>query len=193
MKFTSKRVLLKRLAALYDNMAKAYASSSPEGFTCEGCTQNCCVSHFQHHTHIEWRYLWDGLEALPEEKRALYVERARENVLQASQALAAGEIPRVMCPVNDEGRCGIYQHRLMICRLYGVPNMFLSRSGIRQFPGCPVCMEAIGDSAHERMDRTPLYRELAALEMEYLGSRRNQAPKVDMTLAEMIVAGPPKP
>jgi len=193
MKFTSKRVLLRRLAALYETMAKAYAASAPQGFSCEGCTRNCCVSYFQHHTYLEWRYLWDGLEALPEEKRALYVERARENVRLTREALARGETPSVMCPVNDEGRCGLYEHRLMICRLYGVPNLFLSRSGIREFPGCPVCMEAIGAAPYERMDRTPLYRELAALEMDFLGSRRGQAPKVDMTLAEMIVAGPPKP
>jgi hypothetical protein len=193
MKFVSKRTLTRRLAALYAKMGQAYATAAPEGFTCEGCQQNCCVSYFQHHTHIEWYYLWEGLNALSQEKRTEYVERSRENVDRTREALARGEIPRVMCPVNEDGKCGLYEHRMMICRMYGVPNILLSRAGLKQFPGCPKAMELVAGRDYERVDRTPLYRELAQLEMEFLGSRRNQVPKVDMTLAEMILAGPPKP
>jgi len=193
MKFVSKRVLSRKLAALYDRMGQSYAKAAPEGFTCEGCGQNCCVSYFQHHTHIEWHYLWEGLEALPEAKREEYIQRARDYVLAANEALAEGRAPTAMCPVNDEGKCGIYKHRLMICRMYGVPNFFIGRGGVREFPGCPVCMELVGPDGGSRVDRTQLYRDLAQLEMEFLGARRNLAPKVDMTLAEMILAGPPKP
>ncbi|MFZ5426832.1 MAG: hypothetical protein ACOZEN_07645 [Thermodesulfobacteriota bacterium] len=193
MKFVSKRVLSRKLAALYGKMAQSFAKAAPEGFTCDGCTQNCCVSYFQHHTHIEWHYLWEGLSALPEAKREEYVNRARDYVLKSSEALSRGEIPKEMCPVNEDGKCGLYEHRMMICRMYGVPNFLVGRSGLKQFPGCPVCMEMIGGREIDRVDRTVLYRELAQLEMEFLGSRRNMAPKVDMTLAEMILAGPPKP
>lgn len=193
MKFVSKRTLSRRLAALYAKMGKAFDKAAPEGFTCEGCQQNCCVSYFQHHTHIEWYYLWEGLKALPEAKQAEYLARARENVDRTREALARGEVPKVMCPVNEDGKCGLYEHRMMICRMYGVPNVLLGRSGLRQFPGCPVCMEKVEGREHERVDRTPLYRELVELEMDFLGSRRNQIPRVDMTLSEMIVAGPPRP
>jgi len=192
MKFVSKRALSRRLAALYDRMGQAYAKAAPQGFSCQGCASNCCVSYFQHHTHIEWHYLWEGLAALPEERREAYVRRAHDYVGQARQALAEGRAPDALCPVNDDGACGLYAHRMMICRLYGVPNVVLGRAGLREFPGCPRCMEAVNPSAPAVVDRTPLYRELAQLEMEFLGSRRNQAPKVDMTLAEMIVAGPPR-
>jgi hypothetical protein len=192
MKFVSKRTQSRRLAALYAKMAKAFATAAPENFTCEGCTQNCCVSHFQHHTYLEWHYLWEGLNALPDAKRAEYLERARDNVAQTREALSRGEVPRVMCPVNEDGRCGLYEHRLMICRMYGVPNLVVTHSGLKQFPGCPVCMDLLKGSVDSAVDRTPLYRELAQLEMELLGSRRNLMPKVDMTLAEMMVAGPPR-
>ncbi|GAB6039118.1 hypothetical protein JCM15519_36770 [Fundidesulfovibrio butyratiphilus] len=193
MKHTSKRVLLHKLTALYDKMAQAFAAATPQGFTCAGCSTNCCVSHFQHHTYMEWLYLWQGMNALPEERRALYLERARENVRLSSESLARGEIPRVMCPVNDDGACGLYEHRLMICRLYGVPNMLLAHTGVKEFPGCPSCMDMLKDLPdHAVVDRTPLYRELAGLEMSLLGSRRGQLPKVDLTLAQMLVAGPPK-
>ena len=193
MKFVSKRTLTRRLDALYAKMGQAYAKAAPESFTCEGCQQNCCVSYFQHHTHIEWYYLWEGLNALAKEKRDEYAARSRENVDRTREALARGEIPRVMCPVNEDGQCGLYEHRMMICRMYGVPNILLSRAGLKQFPGCPKAMELVIGREYDRVDRTPLYRELAQLEMEFLGSRRNQVPKVDMTLAEMILAGPPKP
>jgi hypothetical protein len=46
MKFVSKRTLTCRLAALYSKMGQAYAKAAPEGLTCEGCQQNCCVSYF---------------------------------------------------------------------------------------------------------------------------------------------------
>lgn len=194
MKHTSKRVLSRRLAALYQKMAQSFAAAAPEGFTCEGCATNCCVSYFQHHTHVEWHYLWEGLNELSEEKRTRYVERARDYVLKTSAALAEGRTPAEMCPVNDEGKCGLYGHRMMICRMYGVPNFLLGREGLRQFPGCPECMKLLeAKGEYPRVDRTGLYRELAQLELEFLGSRRNAAPRVDMTLAEMILAGPPKP
>ncbi|GFK93254.1 hypothetical protein NNJEOMEG_01085 [Fundidesulfovibrio magnetotacticus] len=192
MKHVSKRTLSRRLAALYGKMAQAYAQAAPQGFTCRDCASNCCVSYFQHHTHIEWHYLWEGLDALPAERREAYVERARDYVAKARQALDEGRTPDAMCPLNDEGGCGLYEHRMMICRLYGVPNVVLGRDGLRQFPGCPRCMDLADPAKPPVVDRTPLYRELAQLEMEFLGSRRNQTPKVDMTLAEMILAGPPR-
>ncbi len=189
----SKRVISRRLAAIYDTMAAAYAKAAPAGFTCEGCTRNCCTSYFQHHTYVEWFYVWEGLNALPEAQRMEYVARAQENVRLCHEAKERGEIPKVMCPVNNDGKCGLYMHRLMICRLYGVPNMLIGRSGLSKFPGCPIAMELIPDINHTPLvDRTPLYRELAQLEMDSLGSRRSQLPKVDLTLSEMIVAGPPK-
>jgi len=191
-KLVSKRTQSRRLAALYGKMAAAYAKAMPQGFTCEACPQNCCVSHFQHHTYLEWHTLWEGLNALPQAKRDQYIEKARENVARTREALDRGETPRVMCPVNEDGKCGLYEHRLMICRLYGIPNTVLTRGDFREFPGCPVCMKLLTGKEHVPMDRTPFYRELAALELELLGARRAVLPKVDMTLSEMIVAGPPK-
>ena len=189
----SKRTVYRRLAALYETMATAYAKAAPAGFSCEGCAQNCCTSYFQHHTYVEWLYVWEGLSALPEAKREEYVARAAENVRLCREAKARGEIPKVMCPVNDAGKCGLYMHRLMICRMYGVPNMLIGRGGLSRFPGCPVAMGLIADPNDTPVvDRTPLYRELARLEMDSMGSRKGQLPKVDLTLSEMIVAGPPK-
>lgn len=188
-----RRAVLARLATLYADMDAAYtAAAAAAGLSCAGCAENCCVSFFQHHTRVEWLYLHQGLEALPAERRERYLERARDYVAAAREAFVRGETPRVMCPLNDDGLCGLYDHRLMICRLHGVPNVLIGGMGVREFPGCGPCQRLVAANPHARvMDRTPLLRRLAGLEMELWGNKPGRPPKVDMTLAEMLVAGPP--
>ena len=187
------RGVLKKLAALYADMDAAYsAAAAAAGLSCAGCAENCCVSFFAHHTHAEWLYLHQGLAALAPERRAAYEARARDYVAAVGQSHARGETPTAMCPVNDAGLCGLYEHRLMICRLHGVPNVLIGGLGIREFPGCEPCQRLTAAGAGTKaMDRTPLLRRLAGLEMELWGSRPGRPPKVDMTLAEMILASPP--
>jgi len=191
---SSKKGVLRRLEALYEKMGLAYqAAAEPLGFTCDACDRNCCVSFFQHHTYVEWLYLFEGLKELDEAARAVFLEKAAAYVEESRQALSRGETPSAMCPLNVEGRCGLYKHRLMICRLHGVPNILLKSGQVREFPGCWRSQELCAANPGFRiMDRTPLYRELAALEMDLLGAKRGKLPRVDMTLAEMLLAGPPK-
>ncbi|GAB6177233.1 hypothetical protein JCM16814_21240 [Desulfobaculum senezii] len=191
--------VFRRLAALYDRMQKEYdATVADTGFTCMDCPQNCCTSYFQHHTYVEWAYLWKGMEALPEDKRALYLSRAQDYVTHMQEKLAAGERPDAMCPLNDDGLCGLYTHRLMICRLHGVVHTLATKGRFdrieqKEYPGCWRFKEVTdGRDDLRPLDRTPLYRDLAKLEMDFLGSRMAAMPKVNLTLAEMLVQGPPK-
>ncbi len=188
--------LFRRLGGLYHRMEKQYDELARRvEFSCRGCEDNCCVSFFQHHTHIEWAYLWQGLQALPQEQRERYLERARLNVELCREALARGELPRVMCPLNDDGLCGVYAHRLMICRLHGVANTLTMPGRLpARWPGCDrfqAIVRGLDPGRVPVLDRTPLYRELAELEMEHLSGLDRPLPRVDMTLAEMLVAGPP--
>ena len=186
------RGVLKKLASLYADMDAAYtAAAAAAGLSCAGCAENCCVSFFQHHTHAEWLYLHEGLAKLPPDRREAYEARARAYVEAVRESLAQGQTPTAMCPVNDDGLCGHYEHRFMICRLHGVPNILLAGMNIREFPGCGPCQTLTAGGGAKAMDRTPLLRRLAALEMELWGSRPGRPPKVDLTLAEMILAGPP--
>jgi len=186
----------RKLAVLYTDMQKAYASHAGAlGLTCESCTDNCCTSYFQHHTRIEWAYLLQGLAELPTERRIEYEKRARDYVQKAQQALAAGERPRIMCPLNDDGLCGLYAHRLMICRLHGVPNRLRYPNGREiDFPGCFRSQELCAAGGPiPVLDRTPLYTRLMELEVQFVGPGRIRTlPRVDLTLAEMIVQGPPQ-
>lgn len=183
-----------KIAELYSDMEKAYDELAQSiDFTCNGCPDNCCDSYFQHHTYTEWAYLWEGLNALPEEQRESFIKRAEEYVIKSEEMLARDERPNIMCPINVDGLCGLYPHRLMICRMHGVPSAMTRPDGKRmEFPGCFRCQEIVAgktDVAH--LDRTEMYQRLIQLEMEWLGMKRNILPKVKMTLAEMIVKGPP--
>ncbi len=186
---TSRRIgVFRRLQVLYACMQEAYDSvAASQNFSCQGCENNCCTSFFQHHTHIEWAYLLQGLGELSSEKKTVYKERAGLYVEGMQQNLSQGQRPHIMCPLNDDGLCGLYSHRLMICRLHGVPHTLATPLGqATPYPGC-FRFKAHDDEVF--LDRTPLYRELACLEMEYMGKKLAKRPKVNLTLAEMIVAG----
>jgi len=184
------------LAELYANMQEAYDKTAREiGFTCEGCPQNCCVSYFEHHTYVEWAYLWRGLGELPKDRLEEIKARAGDCVRKIGAVLRAGLRPRVMCPLNQDGLCVLYKHRLMICRMHGVPHSVTTPDGqTKDYPGCFRCTEAQnGRPDVPVLDRTPFYMRLAELEKQYLGGKMSQLPRVRLTTAELIVQGPPKP
>ena len=87
----------------------------------------------------------------------------------------------------------LYSHRLMICRLHGIPAAMTRPDGqTMKFPGCFRCQEIIQDKYTKEddvpyMNRTELLGRIAALESELLGGRRHLYPKVKKTIAEMIV------
>ncbi|MCX5876334.1 MAG: hypothetical protein NT087_08615 [Deltaproteobacteria bacterium] len=187
--------LAAKIADLYDRMEQAYDIVARQlDFTCDGCPDNCCDSYFQHHTYVEWAYLWQGLMELEPERRAAMENRAAEYAAACEKALARGERPQLMCPLNEKGRCGLYLHRLMICRMHGVPSSLTFPNGkMQKFPGCFRCQEIVGDrQAVPSVERASLFRELVAFEQELLGEQLSQLPKLKKTIAEMILSGPPR-
>jgi len=182
------------LSRLYSEMEAAYDRTAKKiGLTCTGCPDNCCTSYFQHHTYIEWAYLWKGMTSCPDEKRHEILTRAEAYVKEGQVLLAQGLKPRIMCPLNDNGLCQLYEFRLMICRMHGVPNSLVMPDGQRMaFPGCSRCQGLYSDlNQVPLLDRTGFYRDLASLEMAFTGGKIRVFPKVDLTLAEMLVRGPP--
>jgi len=164
------------------------------GLSCHGCPDNCCNSYFQHHTYIEWAYLWEGIVSCSDEAQREFLHRAREYVKKSRVLLAQGVKPRIMCPLNDNRLCQLYEYRLMICRMHGVPNSFVRPDGKKVgFPGCFRCQELYSHLGEVLiLDRTGFYRDIASLEMAFVGSKRKALPRVNLTLAEMLVQGPPQ-
>ncbi len=185
----------KQVAELYHDMEAAYDQTAKAlDFSCSGCPDNCCDSYFLHHTYTEWAYLWHGLERLEDSQLKNITAKATKYVIESEAALARGERPIIICPLNEDGLCSLYSYRLMICRLHGVPAAFVRPDGRKlDFPGCFRCQEHIsGDNSVAPMDRTNFFRRLVELELKLLGQRRMTAPKVKLTIAQMIVKGPPE-
>lgn len=190
--------LADELRILYEDMENAYDAVARQlGHTCDGCPDNCCDSYFLHHTYIEWAYLWQGLAALPEGRRRELVARAEAYELEAQKKIAQGQRPKLMCPLNERGRCSLYAHRLMVCRTHGVPASMTRPDGKRlEFPGCFRCQELVAaqDLAQDElvlMERTELLKRLVLLEQEFLQGKRHIAPRVKRTIAAMLLSGPP--
>lgn len=190
--------LAERIAELYGRMEDDYNRVAKAiDFSCRGCPDNCCDSYFLHHSYAEWAYLWRGLRRLEAEKLEKVRKRAKTYQEECRQAEEKGERPLVMCPLNEEGLCILYAHRLLVCRTHGVPARMRRPDGrLLQFPGCFRCQELVGEREKTGVktpgvDRTPLLTELARVEEELLHYQRNLYPKVRMTIADMILAGPP--
>ena len=183
------------VAGLYHDMEVAYDQTAKAlCFSCSGCPDNCCDSYFMHHTYTEWAYLWHGLKTLEKSQLQNISENAARYVLESEAALARGEQPVVMCPLNSDGLCSLYPYRFMICRLHGVPAAFTRPDGQKlDFPGCFRCQEQTSaDIQIAPLDRTRFFQRLVQLEIDLLGHRRMTAPKVKLTIAQMIVMGPPE-
>jgi hypothetical protein len=100
-----------------------------------------------------------------------------------------------MCPLNEEGFCILYEHRMLVCRTHGVPAKMVRPDGRQlKFPGCFRCQEIVEkmDVSPPSVERTSMLHRLALLESELLDNRRHLLPRVKMTIAEMLVKGPPE-
>jgi len=188
-----------QLAKIYADMEEGYDQVAAQvGLRCQGCSDNCCDSYFLHHTYAEWAYLWEGLRELAVGEREKIVARAERYVEESREQLARQQRPQIRCPLlRDDGLCGLYHHRLLVCRMHGIPATMTRPDGqSMRFPGCFRCQEIVEEKYSSEaevplMDRTALFRRMVGLESELLGKKRSTAPRVRLTIAEMIVQGPP--
>ena len=189
--------MVKELEDIYEKLQQEYEKVAGElNFSCSGCPDNCCDSYFLHHTYVEWAHLWLGIRQLDPKRQQTLIARAQSYLEQCERDLAKGQRPQIMCPLNEEGLCALYQHRLLVCRTHGVPATMIRPDGqTLRFPGCFRCQEIVDTrSEHEHppyVERTQLLRKLVLLENEFLDNKRHLMPKVKISIAEMLVKGPP--
>lgn len=180
---------LERLKTLFAEMDAAYAAAADHyGFHCSGCTDNCCLTRFHHHTLLEYRCLEQGFRQLPPEARERIRVRAEEARKDAAAAERGGALIRVMCPLNEGGLCVLYAFRPMICRLHGIEHeLRLPGRPPARGPGCEAFTRMAAGRPYHPFDRTPFYRGMALLEKE-LKEASGTASKLKLTVAEMILA-----
>lgn len=184
--------LMKRLGTLFGEMDRAYAAVAGQyGFQCNGCTDNCCMTRFYHHTLLEYLYLLEGLQTLESDVRHTICDKALTVTAGMKAADRHGKALRIMCPLNRNDRCTLYPYRPMICRLHGIPHE-LQRTGGNAIknPGCDAFLHQCrqrGQTNYIRFDRTPFYRQMASLEQE-LRRQTGYPDKIKLTIAQMLVS-----
>ncbi len=187
----------RELEEIYEKLQQEYGQVARSlDFSCDGCSDNCCDSYFLHHTYAEWAYLWVGVSQLSRARQQELIDRAKRYLEQCEQALSEDLSPQVLCPLNENGLCVLYKHRLLVCRTHGVPAAMTRPDGrTLRFPGCFRCQEIVESRDEQEqvpyVERTQMLRKLAFLENELLQNRRHLVPKVRLTIAEMLVKGPP--
>jgi Fe-S-cluster containining protein len=172
--------------SIYQAMDSAWNEAACKyGFKCNGCEDNCCKSLFFHHTHLEKDYFIEGYLSLSEELKAIISSRSDEYVTATfSQDTGTGK--KLFCPVNQDGRCLVYDHRPMICRLHGLPHEIHKPGNlVVKGPGC----EAGGfeNRSYHTFDRTPFYQQLAQAEFEYR-TENKRFDRINETIAQMILS-----
>ncbi len=180
-----------RLATLYGEMDSSYGNAAAYyGFDCKGCIENCCLTRFYHHTHIEYLYLLEGLSSLAQEKQIKATKKAVDYNKKAIEYDVKKKQVRQMCPLNFDGLCILYNYRPMICRLHGVSHE-LKKPGrdIVYSPGCGEFTRQCESKRYFRFDRTPFYIKMAQLEKD-LTLKFGFTTKFKRTIAQMLADDP---
>jgi len=182
-----------RLENLYQTMDRAWEKAALYyGFQCSGCNENCCETEFYHHTLIEKDYLLHGFNKLSLPLSIAAIKRAKKVCTKREIAIKNREQIRIMCPLNQEGKCILYHYRPMICRLHGIPHEVLkpgysSVSTPVLNPGCKAGSELFNSAGYIQFDRTPFYSEMAEIEREYLTTVIGRVTRIKQTIAQMLV------
>ena len=178
---------LARLKKIYADMDRAYDRAADHyGFHCTGCTDNCCLTRFYHHTYLEYFFIREGYMALDPAERADAKARAADVCQKVAEAEKLGQPIRFMCPLNTDGLCRIYAYRPMICRLHGLAHELHPPGRDMVYgPGCEAFTVQTRGMDYFAFDRTPFYMGMSRLEAE-LKSALGLTDKIRMTIAEMI-------
>jgi Fe-S-cluster containining protein len=180
---------LDRLAAVFKTMDAGYEQTAGcHKFVCNGCEDNCCRTQFYHHTLLEYMAIHQGYTRLAPQERERVYARAVEYCRQPAGADDGGTRVKPWCPLNDKGRCLVYDLRPMICRLHGIPHMLQQPGGRTvQGPGCAYFMTHHPADEQAPLDRTPFYKEMSGLEKKFRAELSVNV-KFKHTIAEMILS-----
>ncbi|MBU3953859.1 MAG: hypothetical protein KJ658_17120 [Proteobacteria bacterium] len=174
------------LSGIYKTMDRAWEDiASRYGFVCNGCEDNCCRSLFFHHTFVEKAFLLQGFGQLAPDIKASALTRAREYYGKTFPDATPPISLKIICPLNQDGRCLVYAFRPMICRLHGLPHE-LNPPGAIPLKG-PGCQAGHFDKTpYIPFDRTPFYHQMAQVETQFRQTT-GAVGKIKETVAQMLL------
>lgn len=181
--------ILNRFQAILITMDRQYRSAAAAyGFECKGCSDNCCLTLFYHHTLVECLYLHTGFQKLGRDMRRTIKRQAMEADNHHKTVAGTGRSTRQMCPLNLDNRCLLYEHRPMICRLHGIPyELHATGRDILRGPGCGAFDRDVGTKPYVTFDRTPVYAAVAELE-EDLRRAVHFTQRIRLSIAQIFLA-----
>jgi Fe-S-cluster containining protein len=152
-----------RLATLLDEVDANFAviqERQAARMQCRAGCSACCRARLSI-TDVEEAFLRRGLATFSNERRAELSARTREE-------------NREMCPaLDDDGRCGIYPFRPLICRTYGVPLRHRGAVALVNPPVIEVCDLNFTETSLEALppgdvlDQTALVERLEAIDSDH--------------------------
>jgi hypothetical protein len=179
--------LFSTIANLYKDMDNTWSKVALQyDFQCNGCEDNCCKSLFFHHTYIEKSYLIHGFSLLDKDKKKTVILKAQNYYKKTFSRGSEIKSLKIMCPLNEEGRCLLYLYRPMICRLHGLPHE-LCRPGSQPVRADGCNAGSFNKRSYITFDRTPFYKQMAQIEMEFRQDF-NKSGKLKETVAQMIIS-----
>ncbi|OGQ92674.1 MAG: hypothetical protein A3J85_02395 [Desulfobacula sp. RIFOXYA12_FULL_46_16] len=177
---TSILILYQSMDEIWNRIAALYQ------FQCTGCEDNCCKSLFFHHTHVEKAYLRHGFDQLEPGRKNEILSRAEDYCQKTFIENETGKSRKIMCPLNEKGRCILYLYRPMICRFHGLPHE-IKKPGFPPLMGKGCSAGQFHDKAYIPFDRTPFYQNMARLEADYR-QKSKKIGKIRETVAQMLLS-----
>jgi len=127
-----------RLVARVDAFGQAIAQRYPTQITCHAGCDGCCYQQFTVFP-VEAQHLAQAVAALPPE--------AQQQLLARLQQVDPWRIvdPPAPCVLLEHGRCSLYNHRPLICRIHGFPisSTMIERPDGGQRDCCPLNFAAV--------------------------------------------------
>ncbi len=178
------------LTQLYNEMDTAWNRVADiYEFECTGCTDNCCLSLFFHHTYVESAFIKYGTKMLSPETQKEIINKANNYCAQTfgpNQSSPASPVSKkIPCPLLLNGQCRLYEFRPMICRMHGLPHeLHKPGYGVIKGPGCKAGQ--FDRHTYIPFDRTPFYSRMAGIEMAFR-SRTGKSGKIRKTIAQILI------
>jgi len=127
-----------RLVARVDAFGQAIAQRYPAQITCHAGCDGCCYQHLTVFP-VEAHHLAQAVAALPPEAQQRLLARLQQ---VDPWRLVDAATP---CVLLEHGRCGLYNHRPLICRIHGLPisSTMIEPSDGAQRACCPLNFTAV--------------------------------------------------